>query len=464
MLALTLTLLLYSPETPDVVTAGEPETAPELAPKSGARASEPSDAADDAERTGDATEPDPLTTDVFEEPFVPPDILRHVLSLPEYALELAFTPLGLLVYATERYALHKRIPDLLKNESGTIRVSPEFRFSFGQGFGGGATLSFQSLTRDEGIIAIGALARVNQDRAVYLTTQRRFSVIEGRRLALSGSYEIDRDREFYGIGNDSTFDDRRTVRDQTTRITTMLDITPRGATTVVSTARFEYLRQTLLPGEGPRAPPVGSDPDVAPPPGFQQNLDFIALGAHLALSSIDSSGKPTRGGLIELDGRALTDVDGDAFSAGYLELRMVHYLEVLPRNRVFAFKAGANAAFPLREGDQVPFDQLVSYGGSSILRGYRRGRFRDELGWWGAIEYSFPVYDLGGLGLELAPTFFVDVGRVGNELDSLFEGPLRYAGGVGVRASHDLLYAFSFTLGFSPDGAQFNLSLGETFF
>ncbi|MEL6547784.1 MAG: hypothetical protein AAFQ82_24375, partial [Myxococcota bacterium] len=95
---------------------------------------------------------------------------------------------------------------------------------------------------------------------------------------------------------------------------------------------------------------------------------------------------------------------------------------------------------------------------------YRRGRFRDDFGWWGSLEYSFPVYDLGGLGLELAPTFFVDVGRVGGEIETLLEGPIRYSGGIGVRASHDLLYAFSFNLGFSPDGVQFNLSLGQSFF
>lgn len=452
MIPLALTLLLLAPETPDAVTKGEVE----------ARQSDDALPQNDAPES--ATENDPLTTEVFEEPFVPPDILRHLASMPEYAVELAFTPLGLLVYATERYALHKRIPDLLRNDSGTIRLTPEFRFSFGQGFGGGATLSFRSLTRDEGILAIGGLARVNADRAVYLSTQRRFATIEGRRLSLDGAYEIDRDREYYGLGNDSTFADRRTVRDQTSRITMALDLTPRGATTFIGNARIQYLRQTLLPGEGPRAPPVGGDPDVVPPPGFQENLDFISLGAALAFSSIDSAGKPTRGGLIELDARVVTDVDGEAYSAAHTELRMVQYLQVLPRNRVFAFKAGANAAFPLREGDRVPFDELVNYGGGSILRGYRRGRFRDELGWWGALEYSFPVYDLGGLGFELAPTFFVDVGRVGREVENLFEGPLQYSGGVGLRASHDLLYAFSFTLGFSPDGAQFNLSLGETFF
>ncbi|MEL6548271.1 MAG: hypothetical protein AAFQ82_26835, partial [Myxococcota bacterium] len=223
-----------------------------------------------------------LTTEEFRKPFVSPNIVGHVLSLPEHLVELAFTPLGLLVYATERYALHKRIPSWLRNESGTIRVSPDFRFSFGQGFGAGATLSFRSLTRDEGLLAIGALARINADRSLNLRTERRFSTLEGRKLTLSGAYEIDRDREFYGIGNDSTFEDRRTVRDQTLRFRSVFDITPRGATAFVGTARIEFLRQTLLPGEGPRAPPVGSDSAVAPPPGFEQDLDFLSLGTHPA--------------------------------------------------------------------------------------------------------------------------------------------------------------------------------------
>ncbi|MEO1480620.1 MAG: BamA/TamA family outer membrane protein [Myxococcota bacterium] len=392
------------------------------------------------------------------------DILQHALRAPEYAMELALTPLGLLVSATERYRLHERIPDLLQNEDGTIRLTPDFKLSVGQGAGGGATLSFRSLTRDEAKLALGLLYRVNFDRQFHARVKRRFSVLEGRELSFGGSLEVDRDREWFGIGGNTQFSDRRTVRDETLGADFTMDLRHRGAKRYTGDVSVGFLRQTLLPGEGPRAPPVGSDEDVATPPGFERTLDFARAGVSFQFSNIDSEGRPTRGGIVQANTRAVIDVNSDGFSALHSSVRAVQYFEILPRNRVVALKAGANAAVPLRGGDTVPFDELVSYGGSDVLRGYRRGRFRDELGWWAAAEYGFPVYELGGLGFALAPTFFFDVGQVSGAVDEFSESPLHYSGGVGLTASHDLFWALTFSLGFSPDGAQLSIELGEAFF
>lgn len=412
----------------------------------------------------DPNDQDPYVQTLVPPVTPPPQLLYHLLRLPEYALELAFTPLALFVAASERYALVDRIPDLLQNEDGTIRLTPDLKISVGQGAGAGATLSFRSLTRDEAKLALGALIRVNSDRQFHGRVERRFSALEGREVALAARLEIDRDREFFGIGNDSTFEDRRTIRDEIIDLNLTIDLRHRGATRLTGEAMVGFKQQTLLPGEGPRAPPVGSDDEVAPPDGFDRTVDYGQLGMTWTLSSIDSTGRPTRGGLAQLRSRISLGLEPNSPSALHNDLRFLHYLRILPRNRVLAFKAGATAVVPLREGDEIAFDDLVSYGGDDVLRGYRQGRFRDELGWWGAVEYSFPVYEFGGLGFELAPTFFFDVGRVAGDVEDLFDGPIRYAGGAGVRASHDLFWAFSVSLGFSPDGAQFNLELGESFF
>lgn len=397
-------------------------------------------------------------------PRAPPQLLHHLLSAPEYLFELALTPMGLSAALIEHYALHERIPDLLQNDDGTIRLTPDFRVSVGQSFGAGATLSFRSLTRDEGKVAAGALVRVNADRQFDARLERRFSAIEGRRVALAGRVEVDRDREFFGIGNDTGFGDRRTIRDETIDTELTIDLRHRGAKRFTGEVHLGFRRQTLLPGEGPRAPPVGNDDEVEAPPGFLDDVDYGRAGLLLRLSSIDSTGRPTRGGLAELRSRVAVGLFGEPFSAWHNEFRLLHYLEILPRNRVLAFKLGANAVTALQSGDEIPLDELVHYGGDAILRGYRSDRFRDKIGYWGAVEYSFPVYQFGGLGFELAPTLFVDVGRVASNADDLLDGPLRYAGGVGVRASHDLFWAFSTSLGFSEDGVQFNLELGEAFF
>jgi hypothetical protein len=107
------------------------------------------------------------------------------------------------------------------------------------------------------------------------------------------------------------------------------------------------------------------------------------------------------------------------FTHGLIEGR--HFLP-LGRGRVLGF-----AAFTEWTAGSPPFTVLPSLGSTRFLRGYRGGRFRDQLAWAGQAELRLPVK-----GPLSAATFFA-LGNVAHSVSSLSLQTVKLAGGAGLR-------------------------------
>ncbi len=76
----------------------------------------------------------------------------------------------------------------------------------------------------------------------------------------------------------------------------------------------------------------------------------------------------------------------------------------------------------------TPFQIMPSLGGSDILRGYYKGRYRDKMMMCAQAEYRFPIYKW------LKGTAFAGVGDVANDLDRFDISQSKVAYGAGLRA------------------------------
>lgn len=76
----------------------------------------------------------------------------------------------------------------------------------------------------------------------------------------------------------------------------------------------------------------------------------------------------------------------------------------------------------------TPFQLLPSMGGNEILRGYYKGRYRDNVLFTGQIEYRFPIYKW------LKGSMFGSAGDVADEVDDLVLKDFKYSYGFGLRA------------------------------
>jgi len=404
----------------------------------------------------------PLTTDVWREPRAPLELHWELLALPERAVELAFMPVAMLVTVVEHYRLDRRIHDLLRNDEGTIVVTPNAKLSLGDGFGAGASLRVKSTEANEQQLRASALYRLNGDYEAGVDLRRNLIRAEGRQLELRFEHEVDRDMPYYGIGPETAVADERVVRSDALHGSVAYELQPRGALDLTGWLSIGYRKERLSGGEELGVIPVGVAGDsVPPPPGFERWSDYVTARAHVGYDTRDVAGRPSRGWTAELEAAVTQEIDGQSLSAGAGSLTTTVLLPLLPERRVLSLSAGVRLSDRLSSGDEVPLHELTELGRDQHLRGYKRARFRDRHGWWATAEYGFPIYEYANTGVALDASLFVDVGHVAGGVTTLFEEPVRTSAGVGLRAAHEVLSIFRLDLAWSPEGVEFSFSLGR---
>jgi hypothetical protein len=403
-----------------------------------------------------------LTTEEWREPPLPLDPLWQVLALPERLVEVAFTPLHALVAFAERTRLDRRIKDALRNDAGTIVVTPRFNLSFGDGFGAGAKLKLDRLGGAEiSRLDISAIRRLDTDNEQAVRYRYAFARLEGRTLELQVEREVDRNDPFYGFGNATTEADERAIRRTRIESTATLDLSSRGALRLTGLITLRHLHETLEGGQDDVAPPVDPNDMVGAPAGFGETVDYLSLTMSGMRDTRDTVGRPTRGFVGELSLTAASAVNQNGLNGLAARAQVHAYWSPLPGNRVFVLVAGAAAATPITAASAVPYHLMPALGRRTFLRGYQRGRFRDKAAYWGSVEYRYPIFEYKTTRVGLEPKLFVDVGRVGEGMSDLIGSGPRISYGGGMRLAHETLVALDLTLGFSSEGSTFFFSLGR---
>ena len=409
-----------------------------------------------------------LTTPVWREPTPPLELGWHVMALPEYVIELAFTPLAFAVGMVEKYRLDQRVYDLLRNDAGTVKVVPAAKFSGGDGFGVGAGLDLENLAGQGEEFDVGGLVRLNRDWQARARYRQSFASLEGRELTAQVEFELDHDLKFFGLGNESRLDDKRLVRDETLLTSAELDLfrlPSYGIDDVGGKLLLGYRRSQLGPGEdtGPMpTPPLGEPGDTVEPTGdFGRTSDWAIGELSLFYDSRDTEARTTKGVLLELEPAISAGVNRADLGAATAKGEVTVFVPVLPLRRVLVGRLGAAAVAPLTTEDQVPLADYVLLDRKHGLRGYTSGRFRDRYGWWSALEYRYPIYEYQDTGVALSPVLFVDAGRVASRPREMFEPKIRWDVGGGLRIEHETRVILLVELGVSPEGPEVGFTVGK---
>jgi outer membrane protein assembly factor BamA len=107
---------------------------------------------------------------------------------------------------------------------------------------------------------------------------------------------------------------------------------------------------------------------------------------------------------------------------------------------------------------EAPFQLLPLLGGSDRMRGYRGGRFRDNVYWTVQAEYRFPLF------WRFKGTTFASIGEVGPRLGSALTNNVEAAVGIGgrLRFTEEGVHG-RLDIAYSRTGYEFYISLGEAF-
>ncbi len=445
---------------PPAASPPSPRDAAPPAPTTGADVSDPRWLEQPAPRTRPDTPPAELTTNVWHEPRPPFELVWHLLALPERLIEVAFSPIGLLVITTERYRLDKRYKDLTEFYGGKIELSPRLKLGLGDGLGLGATLSLNSLFGQDNVVDISGLYRFDGDYELRGRYQDTYPRLEGRQLAAEAEWELDGNQRWFGIGADTEFDDRRVLRSESLLAVAALDLTGLGVEDVFGSVELGFRRQTLTTGTDRNIPGFMVGDVAGVPPGFGDTHNYPQLQLVALYDSRDVVGTPSRGALASLAGGITSDVGGADLNALTASIAYARYIAVLPRHRTLVVRLGSAVAQPFTRDGEVPLHQLVTLGRENHLRGYAKDRFRGNWGWWGNLEYQYQVWEYMTTNVILSTLVFVDVGGIGDTPRGLVDEFL-YSYGVGLRGAHETKRGLDVTLGRSPEGLEFKISIGK---
>ena len=178
------------------------------------------------------------------------------------------------------------------------------------------------------------------------------------------------------------------------------------------------------------------------------------LGLSITYDTRNNAFAPDRGSMLQF----YFDQFAPYFGSNYLYtsyiLDLRRFISVY-RNQVLALQA-----FGSFNSGEVPLRSLAYLGGSSLMRGYYEGRYRDKNAAVIQAEYRIPLFwRLGAVG-------FGDIGNVGPELKDVNLEHFKYSYGGGLRVALNQKERLNLRLdyGLAKGGSNgFYLQLGEAF-
>lgn len=361
---------------------------------------------------------------------------RAVLWIPRLPFELVSRPVGALIYAQDRYSVANKVADSFQTDDKRLAVYPTAFFETGFGLNVGGRVRTDNLIAGEsfsGRVGFGGQFRWIADLAL----SRRWGPVA---FGIAGRREARDNDRFFGYGNADLGSSPMLIDPLAGEVavsTRFRSRMLRGLATarvdlphhLSLTATSAIVRRTFDGTDD--ADSVDEVFDVAALPGFMTDTAYlhdelmIAWDTRRRASKWDAHGVRSGGGLVLgfADYQHGLDDEPDFVRYG-VDLQRLFRLTEGPR--VLELRFYGEAVTGAR--DEVSFSELPRLGGPSVLRGYESGRFRDRVAAVGQVRYLWSTL------AWLAPSLFVDTGRVWSGFDDLSLANLRVGFGGGIEA------------------------------
>ncbi|MGC4081000.1 MAG: BamA/TamA family outer membrane protein [Vicinamibacterales bacterium] len=376
-------------------------------------------------------------------------LMLMVAARPAYAQESRADALSLAraekathLHEYEMTPLERRI-DFVNRRLFTPRTFYPFIGSVIEGGGVAMGPAVRKVFADTGLVtAHGAWSIRNYGEAVANLALPELA--GGRvRLTLDGERLHAPSMAFFGVGNDSAKDDRRTFAYDRTTI---------GATAAI------HVSDTVSVGGGFDYLATHADGDDT---GARLQLASIAptynrSRAFAAYDTRTSPGYSREGGLFEVEVADYRQTNGDTARFQRVDANVQRFISLNGDSQVVALRASAASTFTADDAD-VPYFLLPELGGQHALRGYSSWRFRDRHRLLLSGEYRWSAGPLVDMSL------FVDAGRVAPRVRDLTDGALRTTYGVGFTVHTPSATVTRLEIARSREGVGLLFSFGPSF-
>ena len=187
--------------------------------------------------------------------------------------------------------------------------------------------------------------------------------------------------------------------------------------------------------------------------GFGEKVKLIRFELAAQHDSKNRPGNPSEG----IDAQATTGIysqigdDKFGFWKGSFDFK--HFINLF-YDRVLMLRVAGELTEPVSSG-QIPFYYLSELGRNGTIRGFERGRFRDQNMVLGSLEYRYPIWPLG-----IDALVFIDAGKVTTDIFSdKSEGNFNVSYGTGIRFWNAEGLVSKLEIGWSDDGFRIHFGL-----
>ena len=337
-------------------------------------------------------------------------------------------------------------------EGGALRWHPFFDSAYS---GGGFTLGVGHASYVSGYNTIDA--RASYTVSGYTRAEVEFYAprMFNRRgkLSVIGGWREATQVGFYGVGTDTSTDDRTNYKFQQPYGNALLTLFPTRRILMLR-GGAEFTRWTQKPGEG-SYPSVETKYTPADLAGLGAEVTYVHTQGTVGLDWRTSPGYTRRGGFLGATLHDYNDQDNN-FGFQLAEYEAIEHIPILREAWVLSFRGRVQTASE-KDGQQIPFFMLPAVGGGSSLRGYSSWRFRDQNSMLVQAEWRIMV------NRYLDTAFFYDAGKVTARTADLDFNGLKSDWGFGVRLHSPFATPLRVELAHSREGLSFIFSSSAAF-
>jgi hypothetical protein len=243
------------------------------------------------------------------------------------------------------------------------------------------------------------------------------------RLSVLGGWREATEVSFFGVGGDTSRDDRTNFEFEQPYAVALFNIFPARRLFMLG-GGVEVSQWSQKPGQG-SSPSVETVYTPATLPGLGAKATYLHTQATVGLDWRPSPGYARRGGFYGVTVHDYADRD-DHLGFRRVDYEAIQHLPLLREAWVISLRGLVSTA-SAKDGQQIPFFMLPSVGGGSSLRGFNSRRFRDRNSLLLQAEWRIMVNRF------LDATFFYDTGKVAGRAADLDLDHLKSDVGFGLR-------------------------------
>jgi outer membrane protein assembly factor BamA len=193
-------------------------------------------------------------------------------------------------------------------------------------------------------------------------------------------------------------------------------------------------------------------------PGAEQDVNLLSTRAEFEYNNMNHPGIPSRGIELDIDGGYYVQTNSHNYEFFKYNFDFKKYIHLFYQRVLVLRLAGEFSE--LVDNRNIPFYYLSEIGKAGTVRGFRRGRFRDDKALWATLEYRAPLrYIWSKSGVDFIA--FADVGDVSAEYhDFELDKTVRSGVGFGLRFWNLGGETGRLEYGFSNDGFRVYLVIG----